>query len=109
MSVLAATIILLIATVLALVVTAPLLYFLRKNRKKPTSAAPAQTTQSLTVIQALPGILVVIALFFAFAMEYIAPHSWLGQRITTMEGRFWFTALVWLALFAVARAVRSFR
>jgi len=114
MSLLAATVILVIATVLALLVAAPLLYLLRRARRRTQGeqSRPEQlglSGQPLTLLQALPGLLIVAVLFFAFATEYIAPQSWLGQRVTTMEGKLWLFVLVWLTLFAIGRATRDFR
>ena len=107
MSLFAVTVILVVASILALVVAAPLLYLLRRARRRRIAQLPDQATQHLSLLQALPGLLIVFALFFAYAAEYIAPQSWLGQQVTTMEGKFWLSILVWVTLFAVARAIRS--
>lgn len=107
MSLTTAALILAIASALALLLASPLIYLLRKKRRHPREVAPGPAEQPLTWLQALPGMLIVVAMFFAFAAEYFAPESWFGQRMAAMGGKFWFFMLVWLALFAIDRAVRE--
>jgi hypothetical protein len=109
MSIAAATVILAIVSILALLAAAPLIYLLRRARRKARQDQSGLAPQPLSLLQALPGLFIVVALFFAYAAEYIAPQSWLGQRVTTLEGKFWLFLLVWVTLFAVERAIRSLR
>ena len=50
----------------------------------------------------------VMVMFMAFAHQYIAPESWLGSRLTTGEGRFWFSVLLFLIMAVIGYAWRSF-
>ena len=107
MSLISAAVILLVSSILTLLVASPILYLLRRRRMRRGGDQASLISQPLTFIQALPGLLIVIALFFAYSAEYIAPQSWLGQRVTTFEGRFWLFIFVWLTLLAIERIVRS--
>jgi hypothetical protein len=66
-------------------------------------------TQSLSWKQAVPSLIIVVALFFAYAAEYFAPESWLGLRIRTMEGKFWLLIFIWLSLYSIGIVIRSLR
>jgi hypothetical protein len=109
MSIKVAAFILVLATLMAILIAAPIIFLIRKSRRKNTDQPPTLATQSLNWKQALPGLVIVVALFFAYAAEYIAPESWLGLRVRTMEGKFWLFVLIWLVLYSIERIVRSFR
>ena len=94
---------------LDILIAAPIIFLIRRSRRKPKTQPPTIATQPLNWKQALPGLVIVVALFFAYATEYVAPESWLGLRVRTMEGKFWLFILIWLVLYSVERMVRSFR
>jgi hypothetical protein len=83
-------------SVLAIVVAAPLIDGLRKLRRRRSAQHETGVQKKLSVAQALPALILVVLLFLAFAQQFIAPESWLGSRVTTAEGRFWLSLLIFL-------------
>jgi ABC-type Fe3+ transport system permease subunit len=93
MSYFTAALILLICVALAVLVCVPFIYIVRKFRRRQGGQQQGLSINRLSVVQALPGLILVLVLFFAFAHQYIAPESWLESRLKTDEGRFWFWVL----------------
>ena len=91
-----AILILFICSALAVVVAAPFIYIARRRRRCGSNQTSATGGKNLSVTEALPGLLLVGLMFFAFAHQFITPDSWLGSRVTTGEGRFWFSVLSFL-------------
>ena len=106
MSIKVAAIIFVFASVLALLIAAPWIYLLRRSRRRQKLRPQTIATQSLNWKQAVPGLILAAVLFFAYAAEYIAPESWLGLRVRTLEGKFWLFVLLWLVLYSIERIVR---
>jgi protein-S-isoprenylcysteine O-methyltransferase Ste14 len=96
MSYSAAFLIFLICSAMAVVVAAPFLYLARRWHRRGSSQKSVPASRKMTPAQAIPGLLLVALMFFAFAHQFIAPNSWLGSRVTTGEGRFWFSVLIFL-------------
>jgi hypothetical protein len=90
--------ILLICAALAVAVCAPLIYIVRRLKRRSTGGAQAPTGRPPSTREVISGLVLVFTLFLAFAQQYIAPDSWLGARVATNEGRFWFTVLVVLVV-----------
>lgn len=109
MSLFATLLILTLVAGLALLLAAPFIYLLRKLRRKLSPKVPAWAAQRLTWRQALPGLILVLALLIAFSTAHIAPHSWLGQRVATMEGKFWLALFLWIAMTALEHGLRELR
>ena len=103
MSPLAATIIFAIAIVLAVLLAAPLILWLRRRRRKAGAAGASQPPESISLLQVAPGILVVALLAGGFASEYVAPDSWLGQRVANSNGKFWLFLLIIIPVFLLER------
>lgn len=83
-------------SVLAILVAAPLIYGLRRLRKRRPAQHETGVQKTLSVAQTLPALTLVVLLFMAFSQQFIAPESWLGSRVTTVEGRFWLSLLIFL-------------
>jgi len=105
MSIAAASIILALVIVLALLVAAPFLYFSRKRRAKQSSLPQTFMTTPMTWRQAAPGLILVAALMASFATAYVAPDSWLGSRVQTLEGKGWLFIFLTLLFYSVERAI----
>jgi sterol desaturase/sphingolipid hydroxylase (fatty acid hydroxylase superfamily) len=98
-SYLSAILIFIICILLAVAVCAPIIFIARRLRRRRTARESMALTRKMPMVQAIPGLVLVVVLFLAFASQYIAPDSWLGTRVATGEGRFWLSILVFL-LFA---------
>lgn len=105
MSPLAATIIFAIAIVLAVLLAAPLILWLRQRRRRRDPASAVPPPESLTLLQVAPGLINVFLLAVAFASEYVAPDSWLGQRVANPNGKFWLFLLIIIPVFLLERAL----
>ncbi len=109
MSYSAAILIFAVCSVLAIVVAAPLIYLVRRKRKRSGTQSEQPTSKSLSLAQALPGLLLVVFMFLVFAHQFIAPDSWLGSKVTTQEGRLWFSLLVVLIVMVLSHLWRTFK
>ena len=98
MSYLSAIVILLICVIVAVVVCAPFIYSSSKKRNRPGGGEQTPNGKTLSPSQLVPVVIVVLVNFMAFAQQYIAPESWMGTRVTTIEGRFWLSILVILVI-----------
>jgi len=103
MSPLAAIVIFAIASVLAVLLATPLILWLRRRRRKSVSSMARQSPESISLLQVAPGLLVVALLAAAYASEYVAPDSWLGQRVANTDGKFWLFLLVIIPVFLLER------
>jgi len=105
MSPLAAALIFAIAIVLAVLLAAPLIFWLRRRRRKNDPTSASSPAESVSWLQATPGLLAVALLAAAFASEYVAPDGWLGQRVANSNGKFWLFLLVMIPVFLLERAL----
>ena len=105
MSPLAAALIFAISIFLAALLAAPLIFWLRRRRRKSDPTFTADPPGKITLLQAAPGLLAVALLAAAFAGEYVAPDGWLGQRVANPNGRFWLFLLVMIPVFLLERAL----
>lgn len=94
MSTIDALIILFVCTVLAIAVCAPVIVISRRLKRRCAVRVRSPAGTRLSSMEIISGLMLVFVLFLAFAQQYIAPGSWLGARVATDEGRFWFTVLV---------------
>ena len=103
--------ILITCTVLAVIICAPFIFIARKLRKrrKKEAPAPAQRPRRMSLAQSLLIFVMVAAMFLGLAQQYVAPDGWLGARLQTREGHFWFALLTTLIAGAVDYAWRSFK
>ena len=85
-----------VCTLFALAVCAPVIYLTRRLRRRRNGSSGAPPRKAMSISQAIPGLILVVALFLAFAQQYISPVSWLGSRVSTDIGRFWLSVLVFL-------------
>jgi heme/copper-type cytochrome/quinol oxidase subunit 2 len=104
-----ALLILAICTVLAVVVAAPFIYLVRWLRRRRTNQGRESVGKKMTVAEVLPQVLLVLVMFLAFAHEIIAPEGWLGSRVKTGEGKFWFSVLIFLLLLVLNYAWTLFK
>jgi hypothetical protein len=93
MSALVAVVILVAASALAVVLAMPLIVWLRRRRARVPRSSGMGSADA-TLLDVAPGLLVVVMLLVGFASEYLAPDSWLGQRMAQRDGKFWFFLLV---------------
>ena len=105
MSPLAAALIFAIASVLAVLLAAPLIFWLRRRRRKNDPSSATEPPGKISLLQAAPGLLAVALLAAALASEYMAPDGWLGQRVANSNGKFWLFLLVMIPLFLLERAL----
>jgi nitric oxide reductase large subunit len=109
MSYVSALLIFAICTLLAVVACAPFIYLVRKRRKRRAAIEGLPAGKKLSMAEALPGLVLVLLLFLAFAHQYIAPEGWLGARVSSGEGRFWFSVLALLVVAVANYLWRSHR
>ena len=109
MSPITALLIFALVTVLAIVLSLPIIYWLRRRRRKQKVNDELNVLNArLTLLQALPGLIFAAVLATAFLTEYIAPSSWFGQRISGWEGKVWFFIFGYICVTVIELTFRAF-
>lgn len=104
----AALAIFLIISIIACLLSAPIIYLLRRRKTNADVANSEPYRKALSFWQVVPGLAFIILMYFLLAQEHVASSSWLGQRLAAKDGHtrfFVLAAVIWFAIVLLVAAL----